>query len=135
MARYPVDVVVGSVHHVHTIPIDFSKQMYQQALGKSGGSAELLYEAYFDAQYDMLRELKPLVVGHFDLIRLYSDFPDVSFKDFPQTWSKILRNVAFVVDYGGIFELNSAALRKGLTDPYPNLQICKVGFPTVPSYI
>lgn len=126
LIKYPMDVLVGSVHHVHSIPIDYSKEMYEQALTTCDGSTERLYEAYFDAQYDMLRALKPPIVGHFDLIRLYSNFPDASLKTFPTVWSKISRNVAFVVDYQGIFEINSAALRKGLQEPYPSVEVCQV---------
>ncbi|QDS69776.1 hypothetical protein FKW77_010306 [Venturia effusa] len=124
-SKYEFDMFVGSVHHVHTIPIDFDKTMYEDARAKSGGSDEQLFEDYFDAQYEMLRELKPPVVGHFDLIRLYSKDPNGSFQRWDGVWSRITRNLQFVADYQGLLELNSSALRKGMTEPYPKVEICK----------
>ena len=125
--KFPFDYFVGSVHHVHTIPIDFDRDMYVRARDASeGGTDEKLFEDYFDGQLDMLKALKPPVVGHFDLLRLKSDDPERSFKQWSTVWEKILRNLDFIVEYGGIMELNSASLRKGLSEPYPKAEICKV---------
>lgn len=120
------DFFVGSVHHVHEIPIDFSYELFLQAQSRSGGTIEKLYEDYFDIQYEMLEALKPPIVGHFDLIRLKSEDPDAVFRDCAVAWTKAMRNLDFIVGYGGIIELNSAALRKGLKEPYPNKEFCQV---------
>lgn len=111
---------------MHTVPIDYDHEMYARAREIAGGSDERLFEDYFDAQLDMLRALKPPVVGHFDLIRLKSDDPERSFKTWPGVWSRILRNLDFVVEYGGLVEVNGAALRKGMSEPYPKAEICEV---------
>jgi histidinol-phosphatase (PHP family) len=126
--KYDWDIFIGSVHHVHTIPIDFSREMYEQAREKSGGSDEKLFEDYFDAQYEMLKATTPPIVGHFDLIRLLSDNPNASLQQWKEMWNRIERNLQLVASYGGVLELNSAALRKGLDEPYPQLEICQVGF-------
>lgn len=126
LARFPFDFFVGSVHHVHTIPIDYDTLLYQKARGIAGGTDERLFEDYFDAQLAMLKALNPPVVGHFDLIRLKSDDPERSFQQWPAVWEKILRNLDYMAEYGGILELNSASLRKGMTEPYPKAEICKV---------
>ncbi|KAJ9624953.1 hypothetical protein H2203_004904 [Taxawa tesnikishii (nom. ined.)] len=101
MGRYEFDFFVGSVHHVHGVPIDFDHEMYYKARDISGGSDEALYRDYFDAQYAMLKALKPPVVGHFDLIRLKSDDPERSFETVDEAWTRILRNLEFVASYGG----------------------------------
>ena len=44
----------------------------------------------------------------------------------PAVWEKIVRNLDFVASYGGILELNSSAIRKGMSEPYPKAEICKV---------
>jgi histidinol-phosphatase (PHP family) len=126
LQKYPVDLFVGSVHHVHTVPIDYDAPMYHKARDIAGGTDERLFEDYFDAQYEMLKALKPPVVGHFDLIRLYSENPDASFRAWPQVWSKIIRNLKFTAEYGGVLELNSSALRKGMVEAYPQAEICRV---------
>jgi len=124
--KYHFDLFVGSVHHVHTIPIDFDRAMYEDARAKSGGSDERLFEDYFDSQYEMLQALKPPVVGHFDLIRLYSVDPETSLQQWPGVWTRIMRNLQLVADYKGLLELNSSALRKGMSEPYPKVEICLV---------
>ena len=127
LSKYQFDLFIGSVHHVHTIPIDYDRQLYLEARGKAGGTDERLFEDYFDLQYEMLRALKPPVVGHFDLIRLMSDDPDMRMSQWEGVWQKILRNLRFIAEYGGVVELNSSALRKGMREPYPTAKICKVG--------
>lgn len=126
LAKYDLDLFVGSVHHVHHWAIDYDTTMYHQARDVAGGSDEQLFADYFDAQYAMLQALKPPVVGHFDLIRLKSDEPDGRFKLWLFVWEKILRNLKFVAEYGGVLELNSSSLRKGMKEAYPQVEICKV---------
>ncbi|KAL5335154.1 polymerase/histidinol phosphatase-like protein [Aspergillus crustosus] len=122
---FPFEFFVGSIHHTRTIPIDYDREMYEKARDLAGGSDEKLFEVYFDEQLEMLQQLKPLVVGHFDLIRLKSDDPERSFQAWPGVWERILRNLDYVAAYGGILELNSAALRKGMSEPYPKTEICQ----------
>lgn len=133
LQKYPVDLFVGSVHHLHTIPIDFDTPMYHQARDIAGGTDERVYEDYFDSQYEMLQALKPPVVGHFDLIRLKSDEPDRSFRTWPGVWSRIERNLRFIAGYGGVVELNTSAIRKGMDEAYPQSEICKVSSQYRPS--
>jgi histidinol-phosphatase (PHP family) len=128
LSNFPFEFFVGSVHHTHTVPIDYDRPMYEQARQRAGGTDERLFEDYFDAQFDMLRKLRPPVVGHFDLIRLKSDDVERSFMSFPGVWSRILRNLDFIAEYGGLIELNSAAIRKGMSEPYPKAEICRVSF-------
>ncbi|KAK9463547.1 polymerase/histidinol phosphatase-like protein [Lipomyces oligophaga] len=127
--KYKFDMFVGSVHHVKTVPIDFDRALWEQAMQASGGTPEALYSAYFEEQYEMLINLHPPVVGHFDLIRLF-DTSDSSKSPiasrWPRVWDKVTRNVEIVVEYGGLFELNSAAIRKGWTEPYPRSDIVKL---------
>ncbi|KAL4976585.1 polymerase/histidinol phosphatase-like protein [Aspergillus desertorum] len=125
MRAFPFEFFMGSIHHTKTVPIDYDREMYEKARDLAGGSDEKLFEAFFDEQLDMLQQLKPVVVGHFDLIRLKSDDPERSFKQWPAVWERILRNLDYVAGYGGILELNSAALRKGMSEPYPKAEICQ----------
>jgi histidinol-phosphatase (PHP family) len=126
LAKYTFDFFMGSIHHTHTIPIDFDRAMYEQARDKAGGTDARLFEDYFDSQFEMLQMLRPPVVGHFDLIRLMSDHRDAYFKDMTRVWEKIQRNLEFIASYSGRLELNTSGLRKGLAEPYPCLPICQV---------
>ncbi|PUU73794.1 polymerase/histidinol phosphatase-like protein [Tuber borchii] len=124
---YKFDFFVGSVHHVNTIPIDFDRQMYLRALESVGGTEDKLFEAYFDAQYEMLTRLRPAVVGHWDLIRLFSENPARPLVEYgPGVWNRVERNVNFVLSYRGLTELNSASFRKGWDEPYPRRDLAEL---------
>lgn len=133
LEEYPVEFFIGSIHHTLSIPIDFDRATYETARARAGGTDELLFGAYFDEQFDMLNAVKPPIVGHFDLIRLFSDHPNESMKRFPTVWDKALRNLRFIAAYGGILELNSSSLRKGMNEPYPKADLCQVRLSVPPS--
>lgn len=125
-AKYDFDLFVGSVHHVHTIPIDYDNPYYHLARERSGGTDAAIFANYFDAQLAMLQALHPPVVGHFDLIRLKADNPNLAVSSYGEAvWQKVLRNLRFVAGYGGVLEVNSSALRKGLREAYPQVEICR----------
>ncbi|KAJ3402942.1 histidinol-phosphatase [Chytriomyces confervae] len=129
-----LDYLVGSVHHVHQIPIDFDEAMYAQAeakafelaseTGRSNGisATECLFRDYFDAQHELLVRLKPAVVGHFDLVCMFRPNHGLS----KETWDRIRRNVDVIAEYGGIVEINSRAWKKGLPGAYPQKSILEV---------
>lgn len=119
------DFFVGSVHHVHTVPIDYTPEDYVRAREISGGSDEALFKDYFDAQFAMLKAVRPPVVGHFDLIRLMSQEPDASLGRWKEVWERVLRNLEWIKIYGGLVELNFSAVRKGMREPYPQGEICR----------
>lgn len=126
-----IEYLVGSVHHVNTIPIDFDLHTFQHAVNSFGNAKmdysqalEHLLLSYFDAQYDLMRRCHPEIIGHFDLCRLYH--PSLRFQDHPTVWAKIERNVQYAAEYGALFELNAAAFRKGWDDAYPGSDVVQV---------
>ena len=129
-----IDFLLGSVHHVHNVPIDFDRATYLSARAACSPATDAqLFGDYFDAQYRMLQVLKPQVVGHFDLIRLLSDEPDADWKtrvsedsQGNSIWAQIQRNLDVVKSYGGLLEVNTSAWRKGLSDPYPRREIVQM---------
>jgi histidinol-phosphatase (PHP family) len=121
-----VDFFVGSIHHVHTKPIDFDQAGYESARQLAGGSDQQLFGDYFDAQLAMLQATRPPVVGHFDLIRLKSKDPNRSFETWQEVWTRVVRNLQYIASYGGLLEINFASLRKGMTEPYPKDEIARV---------
>ena len=123
---HPYDFFIGSIHHVAGVPIDYDQAGYDCARDLAGGTDAKLFERYFDEQLEMLQALRPPVVGHFDLIRLKSDNFNVDWQSIPNIWTKIIRNLEYVASYGGILEINTAALRKGMNEPYPKSEICQV---------
>ncbi|EJD41542.1 histidinol phosphate phosphatase H [Auricularia subglabra TFB-10046 SS5] len=118
-----VDYMVGSVHHAGEIPIDFDEPTFQRALlsASPSGDEAVRWEAlccqYFDAQYELLQRVRPTIIGHFDLCRLYR--PSYAFAQHASVWTRVRRNVEFAVSYGALFEANAAAFRKGWSAAYP----------------
>jgi len=123
--KYDFDYCVGSIHHVEGIPIDYNVELWEKAKDACGGTEELLFAKYFDEQHELLVNIKPLIVGHFDVIRLFAPDKMVKLSQWPTVWSKVVRNIDAVVEYGGLFELNSAAFRKGFPEAYPTSEIAK----------
>ena len=116
IGQFSPDYVVGSVHHVKEIPFDYSPQKYREAADRCGGLDEL-YNAYFDQQFEMLQALKPNVVGHLDLIRIYDPEYRVRIVK-PEIWKKILRNLEWVRRLGLILDFNLRPLSRGEKEPY-----------------
>lgn len=83
-----------------------------------------LFAKYFDNQFELIDRLRPEVIGHFDLCRLY--YPDTNFKEYPEVWAKIERNIELAVSYGALFELNASAFRKGWKTGYPGAEVFDV---------
>lgn len=124
--QFRPEYIVGSVHHVLEINFDYSPAFYQRAVEKAGGLTRL-YACYFDAQYEMLETLRPPVVGHFDLIRLF-DANYMARLQQPEIWQRILRNLELIQRFDLILDYNQRALLKGAQEPYiarPILEIAK----------
>lgn len=148
------DVVVGSVHHINGTDIDFDQETWNKAVDECDGIRGL-YREYFKLLNNMIFKLKPSIVAHFDLIRLFAvteiEIEDVQngeikfekvkvtqeenlgiklSEDWPEVWELIKDSIDLIVKYNLTVELNSAAIRKGWDTPYPkedimNLMISK----------
>lgn len=124
-----LEYIVGSVHHCGEKWIDFDKAHFDECLDSYPGEDwddkyNKLLEEYFDNQYNLIDKLRPQIIGHFDLCRLY--YPNVSFRDRPNVWTKVERNVQLAISYGALFEVNAAAFRKGWSTAYPAPEIMDV---------
>ncbi|MCK5312656.1 MAG: histidinol-phosphatase, partial [Desulfobacteraceae bacterium] len=112
---YKPDYIVGSVHHIDNICFDFSKTMYGNAV-KASGSINSMYEKYFDKQYELITHLKPSVIGHFDLIRIFDPDYKKHIKS-KKTWGKIVRNLKACKENDLILDFNTRALKKNASEP------------------
>lgn len=134
IAAHGPDYVVGSVHHLAEIPFDYSPAAYQQAIDTLGG-IEAFYCHYFDRQYDLIRRLRPAVVGHFDLVRLFDPDYDRHLA-LPAVQARIRRNLTLIREWELILDYNVAALKKGADEPYLShpilMQARQMGIPVVP---
>lgn len=110
------DYLVGSVHFVDDMGIDYSKEQYEETAKKVGGKDQL-YMRYFDIQYEMLQRIKPAVVGHFDLVRIFDEnYRERIQKD--AIAEKIERNLQCIKQHDLIMDFNLRSLLKGADEPY-----------------
>ncbi|KAJ7044824.1 Polymerase/histidinol phosphatase-like protein [Mycena alexandri] len=117
-----VEYIVGSVHHVNGIPIDFDLVTFQKAVESIDSTLPTTKDggflcAYFDAQYELLHRFKPEIIGHMDLCRLYN--PTLRLSEYPEALERVERNIIYAIGYEALFEINASALRKGWSTPYP----------------
>ncbi len=118
------DYIVGSVHHLDDICFDYSKQAYERVIKKCG-SIDAMYNIYFDLQFEMIKALKPFVVGHFDLIRIFDNqYKKRVLK--PQIHKKIIRNLELIKKFDLVLDLNLRSILKGADEPYVTASILKL---------
>ncbi len=114
--RYAFDYVVGAVHHVEEISIDETPAQFRAAVEKCGG-LEQLGERYYGLVGEMIEALEPEVVAHLDLPRLHAPVgADLATPRIRRAAESALETARI---HGCILDLNTAAWRKGLSDPYP----------------
>ncbi len=123
ISRFKPDYLVGSVHHVNDICFDYSKEDYGRAVSVCG-SHEALYEQYFDLQHDMIRTLKPFVVGHFDLVRIFDPEYEKRLLT-PDIRKKIIRNLSLIKSLNLVLDFNLRPLKRGEKEPYITASIRK----------
>ncbi|NNL41927.1 MAG: histidinol-phosphatase HisJ [Desulfobacterales bacterium] len=132
--NFQPDYIVGSLHHVNNMGFDYSKQQYDETARTIGG-IEALYCEYFDQQYELIKALKPEVVGHFDLIRIFDPNYHIQLKK-PDVQKRIERNLKLIKQFNLIIDYNLRSLYTGASEPYPSkpilLQALDLGIPVVP---
>ena len=133
--KYRPDYIVGSVHHVGETPIDYDRKQYLRAEKESGGR-DNLYQRYFQRQYELLNELRPEVVGHFDLIRKYDSDYSRRLRH-PPIRELVERNLELIGKLDLIMELNLRSWFRGGEEPYPTrsilVQARRLGITVIPA--
>ena len=115
--EHKFDYLVGSVHHVRDIPIDETPQHFREAVAACNG-LEPLMERYFRLVEEMIRSVRPEIVGHLDLPKLHAP------RGADLCTPKIRRAAEAAIEaakaHSCILDLNTAGWRKGLPEPFPS---------------
>jgi len=114
--QHSFDYAVGSVHWVDETPIDLSAELFAELAARLGGIEALLVR-YYASVAEMVERLRPEVVGHFDLPRLYS--ADHAAHDANAVRTAAEDALRVIAEVGSLVEVNTAGYRKGLGGPYP----------------
>lgn len=114
--RYNFDYMVGSVHYVDGIIIDYTPELLAEAARLHGG-LDALSVRYYELVREMVINLQPDVVGHLDLVRKFA--PSETAVDSQAIRRAAYRAMKAIRDHGCILDLNTAGYRKKLGRPYP----------------
>ncbi|HNR33050.1 MAG TPA: histidinol-phosphatase [Candidatus Hydrogenedentes bacterium] len=110
------EYIVGSVHYVDEVIIDYTQAEFDRAVARCGG-LEALAVRYYETVAEMVVALRPEIVGHFDLVRKQA--PDEASVSTPRVRVAACAALDTVRDCGGILDVNTSGYRRGLGRPYP----------------
>lgn len=118
--KHALEYLVGSIHHVDGMPIDFSADSFAEC-ERALGTTEVVFRRYYAQQRELISQIEPEVIGHLDKITVFR--PD--FKPSSHVIEAMKKNVKIAIDYGALFEVNTAGYAK-IGRPYPSEEIIKV---------
>lgn len=120
------DFWIGSIHYVNSIPIDYDADTWNKAADSVGGIDALMTD-YFSMTEKMIDRMEPPIIGHLDRIRVFHPNPQLPIKTaYPTAYRAVERAIERAIEYGALFELNSSAFKKGLTEPYPHADLVQL---------
>lgn len=121
------DYVIGSVHQFRDgdkdFPIDLSAESLENTVENYfGGNWIDMCKAYYSRVSDFICQLKPDVIGHFDLVTKYNEnnrFFDENDSEYKKAAFNAVDRIFSVVEKP-VFEVNTGAMyRVGKHTPYP----------------
>ncbi|MBI2821395.1 MAG: histidinol-phosphatase [Acidobacteria bacterium] len=120
--EFQLDYAVGSVHFVHDIGFDYSREFYNRAVEISG-TAERFCLDYLETLERMLDRIDFQVLGHFDLFKIFQGEPAVLAET---ARSRIDRLMAKIAAKGLLLDVNARGLIKPCREIYPAAEILRI---------
>jgi len=120
LKNYNFDYVLGSVHLLNGIPIDYNEEYLHQAIDQFG-NVEGLWEAYFQQIEKLIHDNQINIVAHLDLLRKLSSDP------LP---ARAMEHADFILDqiceHDLVMEVNTGGIdRSKNKEPYPAWNLLK----------
>jgi histidinol-phosphatase (PHP family) len=113
-----VDFLIGSVHFIDKWGFD-----NPEFIGEwEGKDIVKVWQDYFDAVQDMAESGLFDIAGHLDLIKVFGHMPDVNIRSMAHPALKAIKKADMVL------ELNTAGLRKQVSEIYPSREILQEAF-------
>ncbi len=127
--HYGFDYIVGSVHYLHDTMLDGGSSEEFFALMEGLGGMENLAVAYYRKVAEMAQAVRPEVIAHLDLIRLraFRLGLDMNALRTPKVRQAVEETLEAIRSVDAFVEINTAGLRKGLPEPYPESWIVQLG--------
>ena len=122
--RSDFEYIIGSSHYMHVddgyYPLDLSHDNITDCIDLFSGDPFLMAEEYYKRFCAYLKERKPDIVGHFDLITKFDERFAPIFLGNPEYNTVAEKYLDTVAGDNLIFEVNTGAISRGYrTTPYP----------------
>ncbi len=124
MDRSIFDYIIGSCHYFSVdgkyYPIDSSYDYFKEGLNVFGGDVLKLAENYYENFLTYIKQRKPDIIGHFDLITKFDEIDEERFFGNEKYLALSEKYVKEALSAKVLFELNTGAIARNLrTTPYP----------------
>lgn len=120
------DFVIGSVHHVvvngEDIPVDNTPELLKEGIDRLfGGDVYAFCERYYDDVASLSEEIRPDIIGHFDLVTKFIEKGFPLDTENPRYIAAYTKAIERLVPLDIPFEINTGAISRGYrTQPYPS---------------
>ena len=122
---YPFDYVIGSVHIVDGVAIDYREDMLQTKIPDLGG-IESAWDLYWDSLEAMIRRGGFHLLGHLDILKKYPS--SISQRDHTERLRDLCR---LLKERGIVLEVNTGGIDRASDGmPYPSLPALKLAAET-----
>ena len=130
----PYEYLIGSVHDYlspvsgRLLSYDNKPAVMETMLREDFGNDPLkLAKHYYEDVYRLIHQVKPLIIGHFDLITKFNDTLHLYDTADPAYFKPALEVLLSCCEEGSIPEVNTGAMAKSYrTDPYPSEETVKI---------
>lgn len=121
--RSDFDYLIGSSHYFCVknkyYSIDSSKELFSEGLEVFDNDELKLSEAYYSTFVSYIRDRKPDIVGHFDIITKFDEICEQRFLNNNKYYEIAEKYLKIAADEDVIFEVNTGAMSRGIrTSPY-----------------
>ncbi len=121
--RNSFDYIIGSSHYCFInnkyYPIDSGSDYFKKCLQAFNNNSLQFAETYFRTFVQYIKERKPDIVGHFDIITKYEEVDSPVFLNNGEYFKIAEKYLKIAADTDVIFEVNTGAMARGIrTSPY-----------------
>ena len=130
-SRDGFDYVLGSSHYAHKgdvyAPIDSTPETMKRVLALYGGDTRAMAEDYYSHFVGYIKEKKPDIIGHFDILTKFEEKSPFGFFSDPEYHKIAEKYLREALRADCIFEVNTGAISRGWrTLPYPHENLLRV---------
>ncbi len=126
---YPYDYMIGSVHYIKCgkefFPVDLSEEAFCGFTAKHfNGDFYAVSEKYFETIAEMVKKMKPDIIGHFDIVAKFNEGNKFFCENNARYVTAYRKAIDDIISYDLPFEINTGAVSRGYRSvPYPSSEI------------